>query len=100
MKAANLALVALAGFGLVTSQIAYADTLPGQALPTISHMHPAKVARLTEKRSAQAGATDSGIVGAIPIGALLIGTLAIGGLVYSLVEVSKNNYAVYVSTGT
>jgi hypothetical protein len=98
MKAANLALVALAGFGLVSSQIAYADTLPGSALPTVSHVHPVKVARLTEKRS-QAGSADSGIVGAIPLGAVVIGTLAIGGLVYSLVEVNKSP-AIYVSTGT
>jgi hypothetical protein len=98
MKAANLALVALAGFGLVTSQLAYADTLPGSALPTLSHAHPAKIARLTEKRHGQAGANDSALVGALPIGAIIIGAVALGGIIYAIVEVSKGDY-VLVSTG-
>ena len=50
MKAFNLALVALAGLGLVTSQVAFADTLPATALPAASRLHPVKLVRLVQKR--------------------------------------------------
>lgn len=97
MKAINLALVALAGFGLVTSELAYADTLPGSAIPTISHARPAKLTRLTEKRKAQAQATASSDAAPLPVGAIVIGVAALGGLIYAITQVSKSSNA--VSTG-
>lgn len=94
MKALNLALVALAGIGLVTSEIASADTLPGSALPSISHARPAKLVRLTDKRQGQAS-TD---VAGLGLAGIFFGAITIGGIVYALAEVSKGN-KVYSSTG-
>ncbi len=89
MKAANIALAALAGFGLATSQVAFADTLPGAALPTVSHAHPARLVRLTEKRPVQGA--DSNLAGGIPVAGLIFGAVALGALVYGIVEVSKSS---------
>jgi len=97
MKVVNLALVALAGFGLVGAELAYADTLPGAALPTVQAAHPAKLTRLTVAR-AQQGQATSADAGGVPVGAIIIGGVALAGLVVAIVEVSKNNN-VAVSTG-
>jgi hypothetical protein len=91
MKTLNIALVALAGLGLVTSQLAYADTLPGAALPTVKHIHQAKLARYADKRHGEVS-ND-----AAPAGAIIIGIGALGALGLGIYEVTKTNS--YVSAG-
>jgi hypothetical protein len=93
MKAVNLALVALAGFGLVTSEVAYADTLPGAALPAVSHLHPVKLARLTGKRDG----TESRDASIPPY--VYAGAAVVGGLGFLVGWVSRGHSYVYVSPG-
>jgi hypothetical protein len=97
MKAVNLALVALAGFGMVASQAAFADTLPGSALPSVQTYHPVKLTRLTATRSANGQATSAD-AGGVSAGVIILGGVALAGLVVAIVEVSKNNNP--VSTGS
>jgi hypothetical protein len=98
MKAVNLALVALAGFGMAASQVAYADTLPGAALPSVQTYHPAKLTRLTSTRSV-AGQATSADAGGLPAGAIILGGVALAGVVVAIVEVTKKNNNP-VSTGS
>jgi len=85
MKAVNFALVALAGLGLATSQVAFADTMPGAAVPSAAaRAHPVKLVRLTEKRHG----ADSDAVGALP---MVVGLAAIGAVGVGIYEVAKKS---------
>jgi hypothetical protein len=85
MKAVNFALVAMAGLGLVSSQVALADTAPAAAIPApaaASRLHPVKLVRFTEKRRGD----SSDVVGVLPI---VIGIAAVGAVGVGIYEVAK-----------
>ncbi|WP_428332390.1 hypothetical protein [Novosphingobium sp.] len=84
MKAVNFALAALAGLGLASSQVAFADTLPSAAVPVaaVSHVHPVKLVRLTEKRNG----ANSDVIGVLPI---VIAFAAAGAVGFGVYEVAK-----------
>jgi len=87
MKTVNFALVALAGLGLVTSQVALADTMPGAAVPAVSaagRLHPVKLVRLSEKRRGD----NSDAAGILPV---VVGLAAIGAVGFAVYEVTKSS---------
>jgi hypothetical protein len=96
MNAVKLALVALAGLGLATADIALADTMPVAALPTLAHAHPVKLTRLGEKREAQG--LPSNDVGGFGATGIILGSAALAALIWGIIEATKNNNN-QVSTG-
>jgi len=84
MKAVNFALIALAGLGFVTSQVAFADTLPAAALPAANRLHPVKLVRLVQKRHG----AGSDVVSATGLVLIAGGLGAVGLGVY---QVSKSS---------
>jgi len=95
MKTLKLTMLAAAALGLV-SQTAFADTLPGQAVPSLHRLHPAKIVRYSEKRHGTdsadgAGAGAGGGGGGLGTGGgLVIGTV-VGGLAGAAIVNSTKN---------
>ena len=89
MKTMNFVVAALAGLGLVTSQVAFADTLPGSAVPVAGehHAHPVKLVRLSEKRH---DASSDAAGGISPVG-IIIGLAALGAIIFGAIKVSEKS---------
>ena len=83
MNTLKLAMLAAAGLGLV-SQTAFADTLPGQAVPSSLRAHKATMVRFADKRHGEAS-------NAVEAGTVIIGLAGAGALVVGIVEATKSN---------
>ncbi len=82
MKTLKLVMLAAAGLSLV-SQTAFADTLPGSAVPTARGVHGVKMVRMVEKKHGTALRDGEGGLSGLGAGALgglagLAAGLAIG----------------------
>ena len=82
MKTLKLVMLAAAGLSFV-SQTAYADTLPGQAVPSARAVHGVKMVRFAEKKHGTVSNDGEGGISGLGAGALgglagLAAGLAIG----------------------